>query len=82
MLRWLNANDLRIEASLYTGKPREDLLCLLRGFHEFFPEQEDFLRAALHETDWNEMVVLPAPVRQSSLPPLEDEVFIASSTGC
>lgn len=74
LIRWLAENDLRIQFDQYQGKPKMDLLRMVRifhGKHEEAAELMEKLRRILSPSDWDEMVALPLPNDESLVPPTD-----------
>ncbi|ETW77638.1 hypothetical protein HETIRDRAFT_326943, partial [Heterobasidion irregulare TC 32-1] len=74
LIRWLAENDLRIQFDQYQGKPKIDLLRMVRifhGKHEEAVELMEKLRRILSPSDWDEMVALPLPNDESLVPPTD-----------
>lgn len=72
MIRWLNERNMHINFNNYQGKSREDLLMIVRRYHEKFSddaERANHLRRIMESKDWDEMVKLAVPEVESTMPP-------------
>ncbi|KAI1797423.1 hypothetical protein LXA43DRAFT_878055 [Ganoderma leucocontextum] len=72
IIDWLFEHRECIGFGDYVGKPKPELLSIIRKYHDKYVEDEDHighLRSIMAD-DWDDMLALPAPeLEESTLPP-------------